>query len=99
MTHEIKNNINVSSLQAVKKLDTHGILDIRIHLTTRKPDAAHNPIQVSLTALSPESRVQSLESRVTSQDPCIARLDSKYCINALLMHGADSCIGGSCCST
>jgi len=43
---------NVSSLQAVKKLDTHGILDIRIHLTTRKPDAAHSPIQVSLRALS-----------------------------------------------
>lgn len=35
-----------STFAAVKKLDTHGILDIRIHLTTRKPDAAHNPIQV-----------------------------------------------------
>ncbi|KAL0020140.1 hypothetical protein WJX77_006430 [Trebouxia sp. C0004] len=35
-----------STFAAVKKLDTHGILDIRIHLTTRKPDAAHSSIQV-----------------------------------------------------
>ncbi|KAA6420141.1 MAG: hypothetical protein FRX49_09990 [Trebouxia sp. A1-2] len=35
-----------STFAAVEKLDTHGILDLRIHLTTRKPDAAHSPIQV-----------------------------------------------------
>lgn len=41
------------SLQAVKQLDTHGILDIRIHLTTRKqgPSSNDSTGQVSLLQL------------------------------------------------